>query len=59
MATDLKLTLAQACVGFALSVCCEPEEKVISVRVRRMEGEWKTAGRLAIYRTKDLFLHAA
>jgi hypothetical protein len=26
---------------------------VISVQVRRMEGEWKTVGRLAVYRTKE------
>ena len=30
-----------------------PEDEVISVQVRRMEGEWKTVGRLAIYRTKE------
>ncbi len=30
-----------------------PEDEVISVQVRRMEGDWKTVGRLAVYRTKD------
>jgi hypothetical protein len=60
--------LAQAGVGLALSVCCDsgdylslavwpgksdPEDEVISVQVRRMEGEWKTVGRLAVYRTKE------
>lgn len=32
-----------------------PEDEVISVQVRRMmtDGDWKTVGRLAVYRTKD------
>jgi hypothetical protein len=28
-------------------------DEVISAQVRKTEGEWKTVGRLAIYRTKE------
>lgn len=30
-----------------------PEDEVINVQVRKLEGEWKTAAKLAVYRTKS------
>jgi hypothetical protein len=30
-----------------------PEDEVVSVQLRRYDGDWKTLGRLALYRTKD------
>ncbi len=30
-----------------------PEDEVLSVQLRKFEGDWKTLGRLALYRTKD------
>ena len=30
-----------------------PLEEVVSVQLRRYDGDWKTIGRLALYRTRD------
>ncbi len=30
-----------------------PDDEVINVQLRKFEGEWKTAARLAVYRTKS------
>ena len=30
-----------------------PEDEVISVQLRKYQGEWKTAARIAIYRSKN------
>lgn len=30
-----------------------PEDEVISVQLRRMQGEWRTVGRLAVYHTSS------
>ncbi len=30
-----------------------PEDEVVNVQVRKFEGEWKTAAKLAVYRTKS------
>ena len=30
-----------------------PEEEVVCVPLRRYDGDWKTLGRIALYRTKD------
>jgi hypothetical protein len=30
-----------------------PEDEVVSVQLRRYDGDWKTLGRLALYRTRD------
>ncbi len=30
-----------------------PEEEVVSVQLRRFDGDWKTGGRIALYRAKD------
>jgi hypothetical protein len=31
----------------------KPEDEVLSIQIRRVEGEWKTVGRLAVYRAID------
>ena len=30
-----------------------PEDEVVSVQLRRFDGEWKTRARVALYRTRD------
>ncbi len=30
-----------------------PEDEVVSIQLRKFDGDWKTLGRLALYRTKD------
>jgi len=30
-----------------------PEDEVLSVQLRRFDGDWKTLGRLALYRTRE------
>ncbi len=30
-----------------------PEDEVITVQIRRMQGDWKTVARIAAYRTKE------
>ncbi len=30
-----------------------PEDEVVSIRLRKFDGDWKTLARLALYRTKD------
>jgi hypothetical protein len=30
-----------------------PEEEVVSVQLRKYDGDWKTLGRIAIYRAKE------
>jgi hypothetical protein len=30
-----------------------PEDEVVSVQLRKFDGNWKTVARLALYRTKD------
>ena len=30
-----------------------PQEEVVSVQLRKFDGEWKTLGRIALYRTGD------
>jgi len=30
-----------------------PKDEVVSVQLRRFDGDWKTLGRLALYRTND------
>jgi hypothetical protein len=30
-----------------------PEDEVVSVQLRKFDGEWKTRARVALYRTKD------
>ena len=30
-----------------------PEEEVVSVQLRKFDGDWKTLGRIALYRAKD------
>ena len=31
----------------------KPDEEVVSVQLRKFDGEWKTLGRVALYRTKE------
>ena len=31
----------------------DPEAEVVSVQLRRYDGDWKTLGRVALYRAKD------
>ena len=31
----------------------DPEAEVISVQLRRFDGDWKTLARVALYRTRD------
>jgi hypothetical protein len=31
----------------------KPEDEVLNIQIRRNDGEWKTVGRLAVYRTTD------
>ena len=31
----------------------DPEAEVLSVQLRRFDGDWKTLARVALYRTKD------
>ena len=30
-----------------------PEDEVLSVQLRRFDGDWKTLGKLALYRTRE------
>ena len=30
-----------------------PDEEVVRIQLRRFDGDWKTLGRVAFYRTKD------
>ncbi|MDG6917765.1 MAG: hypothetical protein JRM85_09260 [Nitrososphaerota archaeon] len=30
-----------------------PQDEVVSVQLRRLDGDWRTLGRLALYRTKE------
>ena len=30
-----------------------PQDEVVSVQLRRFDGDWKTLGRVALYRTKE------
>ena len=30
-----------------------PEDEVVSVQLRKFEGDWKTLARVALYRTRD------
>ena len=30
-----------------------PQDEVVSVQLRRYDGDWKTLGRIALYRTND------
>ena len=30
-----------------------PEEEVVSIQLRKFDGEWKTLARVALYRTRD------
>jgi len=30
-----------------------PEDEVVSIQLRKFDGEWKTRARVALYRTKD------
>lgn len=30
-----------------------PDDEVVSVQLRRFDGNWKTLGRLALYRTRE------
>ena len=30
-----------------------PEDEVVSVQLRKFDGNWKTLGRLALYRTRE------
>ena len=30
-----------------------PEDEVVSVQLRRFDGDWTTEGKIALYRTKD------
>jgi hypothetical protein len=31
----------------------DPENEVVSVQLRKFDGDWKTLGRMALYRTKE------
>jgi hypothetical protein len=30
-----------------------PEDEILSVQLRKFDGDWRTLGKLALYRTKD------